>query len=66
MDGGMAVHGNSPRPRARRISPRRIVILHKDLLEWLDGLENVCRARMHGKPEMEFHVDVDESEENAE
>lgn len=53
-------------PRARRISPHRIVILHRDLLEWLDGLENAYCPRLYGEPQMEFHVDVEDSEENSE
>lgn len=50
-------------PPARKLSPHRIAIFHRDLMEWLDSLEHCRRARLYAHPPHELAIDVSDCRE---
>jgi hypothetical protein len=45
-------------PPARRVSANRLCIFHRELLQWLDALEQVGRPRLYAHPDPELTIDV--------
>jgi len=52
-------------PPARRVSANRICILHRELWQWLDSLEQVGRARLYAEPDPEIVIDVSDCPEET-
>jgi hypothetical protein len=50
-------------PPARKVSPRCIVVRHKELMQWLDSLEFTTKARLYGEPDPELTINVGEDAE---